>query len=419
MRAWSGNGALVGSSDRAATNNGPSLLEGVKVLSLGAFVAGNVCPMILAELGADVVKVESRRRPEALRVYHSPDHGRVMEPSGTQTTAMFSVLTRSMSNISIDVDKPDGAATLRSLAATADILIENLGPGVMDKWGCSYPALADANERLVVVSISGYGRTGPRSSYRAYASSITNYLGLAAIWNHDGSHFDFVAAYHGAYAALGAWTRARATGQGAFLDVSQMEAGAAVMAPVYLDSLVNGVPWTYGPNEIPGSLLSSVVRCAGADAWAAVELEDLDDWHRLCQVLESADLDVTAAGDAKVLAEAMTEALSAWASRLTPMQVSLKLQAAGLAAAPVQNGEDLWRDPQLRSRGAFVEVPHPDLGTIEQPQSPDYMSATPGRLIHRGRRLGEDTADVLGRWLHLNAGDIAALHESGAVFQTP
>jgi crotonobetainyl-CoA:carnitine CoA-transferase CaiB-like acyl-CoA transferase len=387
------------------------------VLALGAFVAGNVCPLVLAELGADVVKVESLQRPESLRSYFSLDHPALHEPSGVQTTAMFSCLTRSMRSACIEVDRPGGGDTLRALARSADILIENMGPGVMERWGCSYEDLAGANPRLVVVSISGYGRTGPRGSYRAYGSSIANYLGLASIWAHDGVHFDFVAAYHGAYAALGAWKRAATTGEGTYLDVSQVETGMAPMAPMYLDALVNGTPWTYAPNEVPGSVLSAVLRCAGDDAWAAVELEDLADLGALARFLERPDLAGSDANDASPHFDELRGLLEVWASSLTPMQVAVKLQRAGLAAAPVENTEDLWRDPQLRARGAFVEVDQPEIGVMEQPQSPDRMSATPGQVRGRSRRLGEDTLEVLEEWLDLDPARLEALRADGAVYQ--
>ena len=403
------------------SNNGPdigfSLLEGVKVLSLGAFVAGNVCPLILAELGADVVKVESRRRPESLRQYYSPDHGEVFEPSGVQTTALFSCITRSMRSACIEVETAEGKELLQTLAAGSDIVIENLGPGVIERWDCAYPTLSSRNPRLVMVSISGYGRTGARSGYRAYASNIANYLGLTSAWAHDGTHFDFVAAYHGAYAGLAAWSRAKQTGRGAYVDVSQMDSGAALMAPLYLDFLVNGRPWAYEPNQVPGSLLSAVVACAGIDSWAAIEVEDLDDWRTLCDVLQRSDLAASTEVEARCSRTELRAALEKWTGALTPYQVSLRLQAVGIAAAPVQDSEDLWRDPQLRARGGFIDVDHPDLGVIEHPQSPDRMSATPGRVTGRARRLGEDTRAVLADWLRLDNESVALLQRQGIVWQ--
>jgi benzylsuccinate CoA-transferase BbsF subunit len=396
----------------------PNLFSGIKVLAIGAFVAGNICPLIFTELGADVVKVETKQRPDALRQLFSPDHPAIIEPSGQHTTAMFSCVARGMRSVCLDLDVPGGRGALRDLAAHADILIENLGPGVMDKWGCSYSALSAVNPRLVFTSISGYGRTGPRSEYRAYGSSITMYLGLASVYGIDGTHFDYVAAYHGAYAAIGAWSQARLSGRGAFLDVSQMDAGAAVMAPLYLDALVNDRPWTYGRNEVPGSLLSTVVRCAGHDSWAAIDLEDAADWTILCDVLERPDLAIDDETEIPACAD-LNDALSAWSRSLTPYQVAIKLQAAGLAVAPVQNGEDLWRDPQLRSNAAFVQVDHPDVGTLEQPQSPDRMSSTPAHVVGRSPRLGEHTREVLGRWLGLDEAGFRGMLDGGAVWQAP
>jgi len=403
-------------SSRTTQPDAASPLAGVRVLVVGAFVAGNVCPLVLAELGAEVVKVESKRRPEALRSYYSPDHGIIVEPSGVQTTAMFSGLTRSMRSASIEADRPGGAEVLRSLAASADIVVENMGPGVIERWGCGYADIAERHPRLVMVSISGYGRTGPRSDYRAYGSSIANYLGLASAWAHDGTHFDFVAAYHGALAALGGWAEAARTGQGRYIDVAQIETGAALMAPLYLDALVNGLPWEFAPNEVPGALISAVVRCAGTDAWAAIEIEDLDDLRLLAALLERPDLTADEGGGVSVIDDARS-ALADWARSRTPLQTAFALQRAGIAAAPVQSTEDLWRDPQLRERGAFVEVDHPDLGSVEYPQSPDRMSVTPGQIRGRARRLGEDTVTVLEEWLAMEEADIELLRIAGVIFQ--
>jgi len=165
-------------------------------------------------------------------------------------------------------------------------------------------------------------------------------------------------------------------------------------------------------------VLSTVVRCVGHDAWAAVELEDLADWSALCEVLERpslADGEEVTADQKQELARALQE----WSAELTPMQVAIKLQNAGLAAAPVQSGEDIWRDPQLRARSAFIEVDHPDLGLIEHPQTPEYMTSTPGRVSGRSRRLGEDTVDVLGRWLQIDETARAGLVADGSVWQAP
>ena len=190
----------MGSSNAEST----SLLQGVRVLSFGSFVAGNVCALMLAELGADVVKVESRDRPEALRSYDAPHQQKVYEPSGIRTTALYAGLTRSVRSVCLEMTTSTGRDTFRFLAAHADVVIENLAPGQMESWGCSFAELHMSNPRLVMLSISGYGKTGPLADFKAYASNINNYLGLTAAWALDGTHFDFVAGIHGASAVVAA-----------------------------------------------------------------------------------------------------------------------------------------------------------------------------------------------------------------------
>ncbi len=394
------------------------LLHGVRVLSFGTVVAGNVCPLVLAELGADVVKIESRDRPEALRTFDAPNQEELFEPSGIRTTALFAGLTRSMRSISVDMATPEGRDTFRSLAGRANVVIENMGPGKMEAWGCSFDELLAHNPTLVMISISGYGRSGPLSNFRAYASNINNYVGLTSAWALDGTHFDFVAGIHGASAVVAALAEVDRGAPGVFIDLAQTESGAAIMAPLYLDFLANGREWNAAPNEVPGALLSGVFPCGGSDAWVAIELEDAGDWETMCGQLDRPDLEL---GDREhfALVETLRDAIGAWVRFLTPFQVTHKLQKVGLAAAPVQDSEDLWRDAQHRSRSAYVDVWHPDIGSVEYPGAPDRLSQTPGRVVRRGSRMGEHTREVLVEWLDLNKTDLGRLEAGGAIWQSP
>ncbi len=403
----------MASSDRF----GRGILDGIRILSFGAFVAGNTCPLALAELGADVVKIESRERPEALRSYFSLDHPYLYEPSGIQTTVLFSGLARSMRSLSLDMKSDAGQILFRDLVTNCDVVVENFGPGQMDRWGCSFADLLEFNGQLVMLSISGYGRTGPRSSYRAYASNINNFLGLSSAWAPDATHFDYVAGIQGAVAILGGLAEAQGSKRAVYIDLAQAESGAAVMAPLYLDSLGNGEPWRAQPNEVPGSLLSMVAKCLGDDAWVAIELEGEDDWNAICVTLERPDL----SSDGRTLRpedhEQLRSAITRWTAGLRPYQAAIKLQLAGIASCPVQDSEDLWRDPQLRSRGAIVELSHPDVGVVEFPNSPDRMSRTPGAVQRRGPRLGEHSVEVVRQWLNRTPEEIEKLMSEGAIWQ--
>jgi benzylsuccinate CoA-transferase BbsF subunit len=383
----------------------------VRVVSFGAFVAGNICALMLADLGADVVKIESKERPEALRAYDVPGRPPVVEPSGVRTTALFAGMTRGLRSACLDMTNEGGRRAFRELSSRADVVLENLSPGTMESWGCSYSDLRASNPTLVMLAISGYGRSGPLAEFRAYASNINNFLGHTLAWAPDGIHFDFVAGIHGACAIMGALSKVSKGAPGVYIDMAQTEAGASILPVLYLDYLANGREWSAGPNEVPGSLFTGVFRCRGADAWVAVELEDATDWTILCFFLERPHLQPDAHGF-----DALRGAMEEWAATVSPLQVSLSLQQLGLAAGPVQDSEDLWRDPQHRSRGAIIEVRHPDLGCLEYPDAPYPVGRDSTRPRTGGPRLGEHTADVLEEWLGLSAADVDTLRSSGAVW---
>ncbi len=388
-------------------------LADLRVLTFGAFVAGNTAALILAELGMDVVKIESRVRPEALRNTYFLDHPDTREPSGVPTTALYGGLARSVRSVSIELGAPGGPDVFRRLAATADVVVENFRPRVLDRFGCGFDDLRALNPRLSMLSISGYGRTGRRSSYAAYATNISNHVGLSSAWGHThGYHFDYVAGYHGALGVLGALREAEMTGTGVHLDLAQVESGASVMMPILVDQLATGVAYERRDNVVPGSIFSAVVGCAGADRWLVVEAVDSADWERLCAVLE-----VRASSEplpAEV--DAVRMALGEWAATRTPYQAAHMLQRAGVPAAPVQDASDLARDPQLRARGFIVEIDHPDLGRIEYPGAIERTVQPTGGVKGSVPRLGEHTREVLAEWAGIEGPEVEALADRGAVW---
>ena len=264
-------------------------LSELRVLTFGAFVAGNTAALILAELGMDVVKIESHARPEALRNTFFLDHPDVREPSGAPTTALYGGLARSVRSVAIELAAPGGPELFRRLAATADVVVENFRPGVLDRFGCGFDDLRAINSQLSMLSISGYGRTGRRSTYSAYATNISNHVGLSSAWGHThGYHFDYVAGYHGALGVLAALRQSAVTGAGVHLDLAQVEAGASVMMPILVDQLATGTAYERRDNVAPSSVFSAVVACVGADRWLAVEAVDRADWERLRGVARTA-----------------------------------------------------------------------------------------------------------------------------------
>jgi crotonobetainyl-CoA:carnitine CoA-transferase CaiB-like acyl-CoA transferase len=396
-------------------------LDGLRVLSFGSFVAGNTAALPLAELGADVVKIEPRARPEVLRSAGYAYGRYVSEPSGVTNTALYGSLSRSTRSLSLEMHTDAGRSLFRRLVAEAHVVIENFGTATqMADWACSFEDLVGVNPTIVMLSLSGYGRSGPRGAYRAYASSIAGFVGLSSLWGFShGTLTDYLCSAHGVVAVLAALAHAARDGEGVRIDAAQIETAAAVMGPLLLESLVTGHDTGPSDNDVAGSVLAGVYQCAGDDRWVAVELEDLDDWRALCKLLERPELVPTTDAEARERRAALDTALAEFAALRTPHTVAHLLQQRGLAAGAVQTNEDLSRDPSLRERGMVVEIDHPDLGIIEHAQSPYRMSATPGFVRRPGPRLGQHTREVLEEWLALPPDEIALYEGAGAIFIPP
>ena len=361
-------------------------LSGLKVISFGMVIAGAVCATTLAELGADVIKIESPVMPDSVRRIRMADPA-VQEPSGAPTSPMFASYNRSVRSLALDMKQPGSVDLVLRLARVADVVIENFSPGVLERWGIGYEKIAAVNPQIVMLSQTGFGQTGPRSHYLAYASTVFSFTGLTQIWgqSHPTAH-DYPSAAHGLFAILAALAARERTGLGLHIDQAQIEVAGAVMGPMLLDYLVNG----HEPGEDPPP--GMVVRCLGDDGWLAVEPEDEGDWQHLATVVGA-----PGAADHAVV----TEALQAWARTLTSQQAMRILQRAGLAAGAVQNTEDVTRDPQHRERHFLREMDHPDLGVAEYASPPHRLSTTPATIKRRTPRLGEHTTEILTEWLDM------------------
>ena len=362
-------------------------LSQLKVISFGMVIAGAVCATALAELGADVIKIESPTVPDSTRRLRLGEAA-IHEPSGMDTSPMFANFNRSVRSLALDMKQPESVDLVLRLAAEADVVIENFGPDVLERWGVGYEKIAAVNPRIVMLSQTGFGHGhGPRSHYLAYGATIFSFMGLAQIWGRShGTHLDYPASAHGLFAILAALAARDRTGRGTHIDQAQIEVAGAIMGPLLLDYVVNG----HEPGEDPPP--GMVVRGLGEDAWLAVEPEDDEDWQRLARVAGSPD-----PGDHA----AVTDAVRTWAAALTPQQATRMLQRAGLAAGAIQNNEDVVRDPEHRERHFLREMDHPDLGVAEYAGPPYRLAKTPAVIKRPTPRLGEHTAEILTEWLGL------------------
>jgi crotonobetainyl-CoA:carnitine CoA-transferase CaiB-like acyl-CoA transferase len=387
----------------------PGPLSGIRAISFGTAIAGALSGTALAELGADVIKIESPARPDNLRRLWAPGEPVVHEPSGADTSPMFANFNRTTRSVALDMKDPSSVALFLRLAAVADVIIENYAPGVMQRWGLGYEQIAAANPRIVMLSLTGFGHSGPRSHYLAYGATVCSFVGLTDAWQYpSGVHFDYLSQAHGVFGVLAALAARDRTGRGTHVDLAEVETAAAVMGPMMLDYVVNGRRSVVPGNRVPGALLSEVVRCRGDDNWLAVEVEDADDWRALALVVGRDDLaSATVAPAAFEGTDALAAALAAWAAERTAQQAMRVLQRAGLAAGAVQDGEDVVRDPQHRERHFLLEMDHPDLGVAEYAAPPHRLAKTPPTVRRPTPRLGAHTVEVLGEWLGMTSDEAA------------
>ena len=402
------------------SDSAPLALDGVRVISFGAFVAGNTVALLLSELGADVVKVEPRSRPEVLRMPAYAIGEPFTEPSGVPNTVMYGALSRSTRSLSVDLANPGARPVFHRLVASADVVVENFAGDTLANWGCSFEELVRDNPKLVMLAMSGFGHTGPRAGYRSYASNVCGYLGLTAGWGFShGTLSDYIAGTTSALAIIAALGFARRTGDPVHLDVAQIDTMTALMAPLYLDPLVNGRSSPSAPNDVPGSWLSGVFPATGHDRWVAIELEDAEDWATLCRYLDRSDLATSDPGEATARRPELEAVFAAWVAERSPHTAMHLLQREGLAVAAVQDSEDIWRDPQLRSRGFMVPLDHPEFGVLNYPRPCHRLSRTPARIRRTPPRLGQHTEDVLRDWLAIGDDELRLLEQANAVFQAP
>jgi crotonobetainyl-CoA:carnitine CoA-transferase CaiB-like acyl-CoA transferase len=396
---------------------GGAPLTGIRAISFGTAIAGALCGTALAELGADVLKIESPGRPDNLRRLRAASDPAVHEPSGADTSPMFANFNRTTRSLALDMKQSASVELFLRLAAAADVVIENYGPDVMKRWGVGYETIAAANPRIAMLSLTGFGHTeGPRSHYLAYGSTICSFTGLTHAWGEsDGTHFDYISQAHGLFAVLAALAARDSDGRGTHIDLAEVEVAGAVMGPLLLDYLVNGrepadactLGNTGGGGAADGAAATDdarfqrVVRCQGDDRWLAVETEGAADWRALAQLLGRPDL---AQPDAYPVA-ALAAALDDWAAERTPHQAMRALQRAGVVAGAVQDTEDVVRDPQHRERHFFLEMDHPDLGVAEFAAPPYRLSVTPAVARRPTPRLGEHAVEILGEWLGMSPED--------------
>lgn len=426
----------LGAQVEPRASAGGRVLEGVRVLDFSWSVVGPTITRNLAALGAEVFKVEWPTNPDAMRstMYRAGE-----EAPSLDNGPFFAAMNVGKQSLSLNARSEAGLETIRDLVAKCDVIVESFSAGVLKSWGLDYPQLREINPRIVYVSASGFGHSGPYVEYRTWGPSAQAFNGLTNISGLPGlpragwgwSYMDVVAGGIGTIGALAAIRHVRETGVGQHVDMAQVESGlsfqgASLIGAQLLDSdityLGNRSLSKDGRTECfrgDAGAPYGVYRTAGDghDDYCVITVRTDEQWEALCEVLNDPELseDVSLKSlEGRVAAQdRIDEKLSSWAQGFSKYEVMDLLQHRGVAAGAVQSPEDrMEHDPQLRARGLFIELDHPKIGGSRFQNLPWHMSVTPPALTPRWPILGQDNDRILSEELGYTSTQIQHLDET-------
>ena len=386
----------------------PQALSGVRVLDLSRVLAGPWATQTLADLGAEVIKIERPGVGDDTRAWGPPFTTRTDGSRGD--SAYFLCANRGKKSVELDIASPEGAETIRKLAATCDVVVENFKVGGLAKYGLDYASLSAAHPRLVYCSITGFGQSGPRASQAGYDYMIQAMGGLMSVTGQpDGAPgaepmkvgvavVDLATGLYASNAILAALLHARATGQGQHVDIALFDVQAAMLANQATNYFVSGKAPTRMGNAHPNLVPYQPFPCS--DGMVVIAVGNDGQFRTLCGVLGAEGL----GGDDRYAANAgriehraeLVAAISAITSGWTMAELMGRLEPAGVPCGPVNTVDQVFDEPQAKHRGLEIALDRADLSEPTRTvASPIRLSATPVRYDAAPPALGADTEEVL------------------------
>jgi crotonobetainyl-CoA:carnitine CoA-transferase CaiB-like acyl-CoA transferase len=395
-------------------------LEGIRVLDFTWVVAGPAATRVLADQGAEVIKVERKVKEFII---------------GSRRAGLMADLNRNKRSIAINMALPAGVDLAHRLVKVSDIVVDNFSARVMRQWGMDYPSLVKIKPDIICLSMSGFGHTGPRTNFVSYGPTLQALSGFTMQMADDQgrpagfgySYADMAGGYSGALAAVIALWHRRRTGEGQFIDVSQFEALVSVIGPSILDLTINGreqPPPQWNSQEAPAAP-HGVYRCRpdgeDNDRWLAISVRSHSDWRRFVAAMGSPQW----ASDPRFHTlflrmqnrELLDRHIEQWTAGQDAWEAMRILQKASVAAGVVSNAEDLCvRDPQLKARNFWPAVDLSGGGQTHLSNVPFQLSETPGSVRRPAPEVDQDRDWVLSTVLGFDQAERAALLTAGAIY---
>ncbi len=391
-------------------------LSGYRVLEMGSTVAGPFCGRLLADFGAEVIKIEP---PEGdpVRTMGKRFHGKSL-----YAASMF----RNKALISVDLRRPEGQDIAREIAVRSDLVVENFRPGGLEKWGLGYAQLSALNPKLIMVRISGFGQTGPyrqRTGYGVISEAVSGLRHLTGDPDRPPTRVavsmtDYITGLYGAFGATLALLAREKSGRGQYIDAALYECAFSFMEP--------WIPAYQKLKHVAGRTGSRLEESTPNNLYPTgdrqfIHITAMADtiFRRLAAVMAQPELPAdprfaTAVARSQHHAD-IDDIIARWTSTLPVAELEQMLERAGVPATRIFTIADIFGDPHYRERGSIVEAPDAELGTVAMAAVVPRLSATPGTVRHAGHRIGEDSGAVLRNLLGLSQERISALETAGIV----
>ena len=427
----------------------PSPLKGIRVVDLSRVFAMPYAGAYLADMGAEVIKVDTHHvqymDTSRITIGPLPDN----EPGDLwwEQGGTFQTLNRGKRSLTLDLRSETAQSILKELVRVSDIVLENFTPRVMTRFGLDYSNLRSVKPDLIMVSNTGYGHSGPWTSFGAMAAALESTQGTGAFMgylekNEEGrltpgqvpnkmgnSYTDFLATWTGVTGVLAALLHRARTGRGMWIDLAMYQVGAAFVGEGLLDFAFNGRRTRRIGNRHPAMSPHGCYPCQGPDEWVTLAVRDDEDWAALCRVLEREGYSEPGQDDRFVSPlfrvehqDELDQIIAAWTSTQNQYQVMEKLQAAGVPAGPVLNARGLLADPHFRARNFFESVDHPPatgLGRREYIGRGWKLSRDNVAIAGPAPLVGEHNVHVLHDLLGLSKNEIESLQKEDLIGTAP
>lgn len=412
-------------------------LSNYRVLDLSRIWAGPYCTRLLADMGAQVIKMESLRVYDSHRGPVTPAPGIAAYPDADpgqepwNRNGWFNCLHLSKYGITLELTHPAGRKVFEKLVSISDVVVENFRQGTLERLGYHYEVLKKIRPDLIYVSMPAFGNSGPWKAYVAYGIGQEQLCGMAHMtgYRDEGpmksgiNHGDPITGSHAAGVVLAALRYRRRTGQGMFIDVSQQESAVSLIGGEVLAYQMTGQEPERLGNHSTCFAPHNTFPCAGADRWVTIAVTSDRQWASLADAMGRSEL----TGDPRFATlegrlsnqDELDRIVGGWTRDREMYQIARLLQERGVPAGPVLRGPDLLQDPHYRDRHTFNEVDHPQVGPKWYPGFAWRMSETPGQVHWASPTLGQHNHQIYNQLLGLTGPEITELEREGVIGTRP